>query len=188
MDMTLHLLAREDLETVRQWRNSPEVSRYMYTDQLISAEEQVAWFARISQDATKRYWLIRYGERPIGLVNIAEISPAHRRCNWGFYFGVADLRGLGLASKVEFNVLRYVFDHLGLNKLYCEVFDWNENVIALHSKFGFRREGFFREHIVKDGKPQNIVCMGVLARDWKVIRSYYVEKLYGGEENLPVIP
>jgi UDP-4-amino-4,6-dideoxy-N-acetyl-beta-L-altrosamine N-acetyltransferase len=188
MDMTLHLLAREDLETVRNWRNSPEVSKYMYTDAQITPEQQLAWFERISQDETKRYWLLRYGDRPIGLVNIADIDHHNKRCNWGFYFGVSDLRGLGLASKVEFNVLRYVFDHLKLNKLYCELFEWNTNVIALHSKFGFRREGFFREHIMKDGKLQNIVCMGVIARDWKVIRGYYVDKLYGGEENLPVIP
>lgn len=188
MDMTLHLLTREDLETVRIWRNSEEVSKYMYSSPEISAEQQVAWFEKISQDSSKRYWIIRYGDRPIGLVNIANIDLHNRHCNWGFYFGVTDLRGKGLASQVEFNVLRYVFDVLELNKLYCEVFEWNKNVVALHSKFGFRREGYFREHVMKDGVLQDIVFMGVLKRDWKTIRSYYVEKLYGGEDNLPLIP
>lgn len=188
MDLSLQLLAEHHLETVRHWRNSPEVSKYMYTDNLISAEQQKAWFARISQDQSKRYWVIYYGERPIGLVNIANIDLHNRNCNWGFYFGVTDLRGLGLASKVEFNVLRYVFDELELNKLYCEVFDWNTNVIGLHSKFGFRREGFFREHVMKEGKLQNIVCMGVIRRDWLAIRDFYFQKLYGEAENLPVIP
>ena len=188
MDLSLHVLTANDLEMVRKWRNSPEVSKYMYTDNTISAAQQIAWFERIRKDSSKKYWLIRYGERPIGLVNIAHIDTLNLSCNWGFYFGVSDLRGLGLASKVEFSVLRYVFDTLGLNKLYCEVFDWNNNVIGLHSKFGFRREGFFREHIMKDGKLQNIVCMGIIRRDWLVIRDYFVEKLYGSEENLPQIP
>ncbi|HHG83581.1 MAG TPA: GNAT family N-acetyltransferase, partial [Bacteroidetes bacterium] len=81
MDLSLHVLTANDLEMVRKWRNSPEVSKYMYTDNTISAAQQIAWFERIRKDSSKKYWLIRYGERPIGLVNIAHIDTLNLSCN-----------------------------------------------------------------------------------------------------------
>ena len=50
------------LEMIRQWRNSPEVSRYMYTESHITKEQQKEWHDRIKCDETKKYWMIQVKE------------------------------------------------------------------------------------------------------------------------------
>ena len=170
-DDLLRPLTAEHLELVRTWRNSPAVAQYMYTADPISAEQQQAWFGRISQDASVQYWLIYYQGRPVGVANLYAISRANRSCYWAFYLGDQDLRGSGIGAKVELAVLGYVFEELKLNKLSCEVFVTNEKVVAMHEKFGFRREAYFRQHIYKNGQYLDVVGLALLAREWQQLRE-----------------
>lgn len=43
----------------------------------------------------------------------------------------------------------YVFNTLKLNKLCCEVFEFNRKVIEIHKKFGTEIEGILKQHICK---------------------------------------
>jgi UDP-4-amino-4,6-dideoxy-N-acetyl-beta-L-altrosamine N-acetyltransferase len=167
----LRPLSSDNLELVRAWRNSPAVAQYMYTADLISAEQQQAWYARLSQDPTVQYWLIYYQDRPVGVANLYAISQRNRSCYWAFYLGDENLHGSGIGAKVELAVLEYVFEELKLNKLACEVFVTNEKVVAMHEKFGFRREAYFRQHIYKDKEFIDVVGLAVLRREWQQVRD-----------------
>lgn len=167
----LRPLAPDDLELVRAWRNSPAVAQYMYTADPISAEQQQAWYARISQDATVQYWLIYHQDRPVGVANLYAISERNRSAYWAFYLGEENLHGSGIGAKVELAVLEYVFEELKLNKLSCEVFVTNEKVVAMHEKFGFRREAYFRQHIYKDKQFVDVVGLAMLRREWQQVRD-----------------
>lgn len=167
----LRPLGPDDLELVRTWRNSPAVAQYMYTADPISAEQQQAWYARISQDATVQYWLIQYQGRPVGVANLYAISARNRSAYWAFYLGEENLHGSGIGAKVELAVLEYVFEELKLNKLSCEVFVTNEKVVAMHEKFGFRREAYFRQHIYKDKAFIDVVGLAMLRREWQQVRD-----------------
>lgn len=46
-DIKLIPLTEDKLELVRTWRNSTEVSSYMYTESTITAEQQSKWFDSI---------------------------------------------------------------------------------------------------------------------------------------------
>ena len=59
-DIKLRELKAEDIEMVRNWRNSKEVSQYMYTENHISPEQQKDWFEKISKDSSAQYWIIEY--------------------------------------------------------------------------------------------------------------------------------
>ena len=48
MDIKLVPMQKEHIELVREWRNSKEVSQYMYTENYISLEAQKEWFDFIS--------------------------------------------------------------------------------------------------------------------------------------------
>ena len=159
------------LELVRAWRNSPAVAQYMYTAEPISAEQQQAWYTRISQDPSVRYWLIYYQDRPVGVANLYAINRQNCSCYWAFYLGEENLHGSGLGARVELAVLEYVFEELKLNKLSCEVFVTNEKVVAMHEKFGFRRESYFRQHIYKDKVFLDVVGLAMLRREWQQLRE-----------------
>lgn len=168
--ITLRDVRPDDSDRLRLWRNMPEVSAWMYSDHAISPAEHERWFAVAMADPSRRYWIIELDGAPVGLVNLADISREHRKCAWAYYLADPATRGKGVGAFVEFRMLDHVFDDLGMNKLWCEVLIDNEPVWKLHESFGFQREALYRAHVWKDGKPQDVVGLGLLADDWKAVR------------------
>jgi UDP-4-amino-4,6-dideoxy-N-acetyl-beta-L-altrosamine N-acetyltransferase len=177
-DIKLRKLSQSDLETVRNWRNSPEVSSYMYNDHYISEEQQQKWFENINLN-TSTYWVIEYQDKPLGLASINNIDHTLQSCYWAFYLGDTSVRGAGIGAKVEYNVLEYVFSDLKLNKLRCEVFVSNDKVIKMHEKFGFRREAYYREHCIKGKEKLDVVGLAILKSEWDQIKGLMKTKIYG---------
>ena len=177
-DIKLIPLQAEHLELVRGWRNSEEVSKYMYTSNSISEQDQINWFEKVKNDTTSIYWIIEYEDKKLGLASVTNISKLYDSCTWAFYLGDSSIRGAGIGSKVEYNVLQYVFETLKLNKLNCTVFPTNDNVIKMHEGFGFRREAYFRQHVLKDGKYLDVVGLGILKSEWALIQNFMHNKIY----------
>lgn len=177
-DIELRDIQADDIEMIRNWRNSKEVSQYMYTEDFISPEQQKKWFEKISKESNSKYWIIEFDNKPLGLVSISEISKVYDSCFWAFYLGDSSVRGAGIGSKIEYNILKYVFEELGLNKLRCEVLTNNPSVIAMHEKFGFRREAFYREHVCKNGQYFDVVGLAMLKREWATLKEYHYNRIY----------
>jgi len=178
MDVKLIPFQEADIELVRQWRNLPEVSKYMYTDDQITAEEQKNWFERIKNDASQKYWIIEYDNMKLGLVSIYNIKLDFKHCSWAFYLGNTEVRGAGIGSKVEYTILNYVFETMQFNRLMCEVFSFNEKVIQMHKKFGFKEEGYYKEHILKGGKYYDVVALAILKSEWYISKDKLKESIY----------
>ncbi|MEE4205818.1 MAG: UDP-4-amino-4,6-dideoxy-N-acetyl-beta-L-altrosamine N-acetyltransferase, partial [Erythrobacter sp.] len=67
-------LHEDDLELVRHWRMSPEITRFMYTDPDISPEDQRAWHRKIAASPRDRVWIIELleGAVPVGLLSLSD--------------------------------------------------------------------------------------------------------------------
>lgn len=178
-DITLRKLSFEDIELVRNWRNSPDVAPYMYNEAHISEEQQKKWFEKVSIDSSSVYWIIEYEGKKLGLASLTGIDRTLSSCYWAFYLGDLSIRGGGIGAKIEYNVLEYVFNELKLNKLRCEVFITNDKVIKMHEKFGFRREAYYREHCLKNDQKLDVVGLAMLQSEWAVIKETMKTKIYG---------
>ena len=179
MAVALRPVRPEDSDRLLDWRNRPEVSAYMYTDHVISADEHARWFAAAIAAPDRRYWIIALDGAPVGLANLVNIDEARRRCDWAYYLAEPSTRGKGVGAAVEFSVIQFVFDRLKLNKLCCEVLLENEAVWKLHESFGFQREALYRDHIFKGGRFHDVVGLGLLARDWAAVRDACAARLAG---------
>jgi UDP-4-amino-4,6-dideoxy-N-acetyl-beta-L-altrosamine N-acetyltransferase len=166
----LRLMEAADKEMVRNWRNLPEVSRHMYTDHYITPEEHEAWLDSTLRDPSKLHWIICHEDADVGVAYLYDIDQTNRRCSWGLYVADPKMRGRGIGGLVENAVLRHVFEDLGLHKICCEVLASNRPALALYEKFGFSREGCFREHIFKDGQFVDVVCLAMTRPDWEAKR------------------
>ena len=155
-----------DRDRLRVWRNQPDVAQWMYTDAQIS-----------EADHARRYWIIELDGEPVGLANLADISPVNRRCAWAYYLASPSVRGKGVGAYVEYWVIEHVFGALALSRLWCEVLVENEAVWKLHESFGFRREALLRQHVWKNGQPRDVVGLGLLADDWVEVREASRERL-----------
>ena len=175
--MCLREVKMEDKEIVREWRNRPEVSKYLYTDDYITEEMHEKWFNRILKDPSCRYWIITFKNRGVGAVNICDISERNKRCSWAYYLADPSVRGKGLGALVEYEILHIVFDEMKFNRLCCEVLAFNELVVNTHEHFGFKKEGYFRQHIWKSGEYYDVVSMAILKEDWEEIKPKVEPKI-----------
>lgn len=174
----------QDRDQVYRWRTLPEVANYMYSDHAISQEEHRLWFDQMQADSSCIYQIIEVDEVGVGVVYITGIDRKNLRCSWGFYLASSAVRGRGVGSFVEYSILRIVFDELGLNKLCCEVFDFNKAVIQMHESFGFKKEGTFRQHVQKSGEFHDIVALALLVAEWQENRSA-IERRLRAKQILP---
>ena len=163
---SLRPMALGDAVSVREWRNLPDVAKYMYTDHEISEAEHAAWFGRALSALSSRYWIIELDDAPVGLANIYDISEPHRRAYWAFYLADPAVRGRGVGGFTERFVMRHAFENLGLNKLCCEVLSSNPTVVEMHQKFGFRVDGTLRAHIWKGDHFEDVIAMSMLREEW----------------------
>jgi UDP-4-amino-4,6-dideoxy-N-acetyl-beta-L-altrosamine N-acetyltransferase len=175
--ISLRNVTPADKEMIRTWRNLAEIRKYMYTDHVITPEEHNAWFQRITADSSCKYWIIVCDDEDVGLVNLYAIDRHNERCYWAFYVVSSNVRGKGVGTFCEYFVLQHVFDDLKLNKLCCEVLDFNQGVVRMHKSFGFVQEGLFRKHVVKDGEGHDVICLGLLREEWEANRSALKAKL-----------
>ncbi|WP_371372068.1 UDP-4-amino-4,6-dideoxy-N-acetyl-beta-L-altrosamine N-acetyltransferase [Sporomusa aerivorans] len=167
MSVKLKRMHEGALQKVLEWRMMPSVTQYMYTDPKLTLEDQQKWFEKIQSDPSVRYWLIEVDGTEIGVINLVDIDYVNLRCCWAYYIADISFRGRGLGKILECNMYDYVFETLGQNKLWCEVFTFNEGVIHIHQRFGSEIEGTLKQHICKNGKFYDIVRMGILRDKWQ---------------------
>ncbi|SHI21571.1 UDP-4-amino-4,6-dideoxy-N-acetyl-beta-L-altrosamine N-acetyltransferase [Clostridium intestinale] len=173
MSLALRKIKEEDLLKIMEWRMNPEVTKYMYTDPVLNLEKQKEWFDKISKDKASRYWIIEMDGTSIGLLSISNIDNKNKKCYWAYYIADTSFRGRGIATLLECNIYDYVFNKLNLNKLCCEVFEFNDKVVSIHKKFGSEVEGILKEHIIKGNEKYNVVLMGITKDKWKLIKNKY---------------
>ena len=183
--ITLRLFHDKDIDQIRTWRNSSVVSNWMYGEHVISETEHHAWFHNLKTDGTKKYWLIESDGRAIGVSYIYDIDSKNRHASWGFYIVDDRSRRTGAGYYVEVFMLYFVFEHLKLNKLNCEVLAENNAVWKLHEKLGFRREGLFLSHISKAGKYHDVIRLALLQSKWLSVKQKHLDRLLARGQQLP---
>lgn len=166
---------KSELELMLSWRNSPDIRKNMYNKHIINMDDHLAWWKKIRLDDCYKYFMYENEGEPQGIVAITDISLSENNASWAFYASPESKRGTG--SKMEFLALNFVFDDLGLHKLWCEVLAFNEAVIKLHIKFGFKAEGIFREQHFTNSEYIDIHRLGILKDEWFEIRDSMKKKL-----------
>ena len=83
-DIVLQRLKQDDIELVRQHRNSPDISQYMEYRKYITPEMQQLWFESIN-NLHNLYFLIIYKGKKIGLANGKNVNWEKRVIEGGIF-------------------------------------------------------------------------------------------------------
>ncbi len=158
-------LDTESQMKVREIRNEENVRKWMYTDQVIGANEHLAWINRLKQDDRQIVFVaLNDVHTPLGVVSVNAIDRLHKKTDWAYYL-TETARG-GLGSAIEYSFINFIFDSLGMEKLNCEVIKGNDAVVKLHKKFLFQEEGFRRSNVLKNGVRIGVHFLGLTKEDW----------------------
>lgn len=168
--LKLRRLAPDDAEAYLAIFSEPEVMRYWSREPITTLDEardlvarDLEWVA--SGEALCWGIALPDTDRVIGKVSLYLFDAQSRRAETGYVLGRPWWRR-GLMSEALAAVLRYAFDDLELHRIEADVDPEHAASLALLSKFGFRREGLFRDRWHVHGKWHDSVMLGLLAPEY----------------------
>ena len=150
-----------DAETMRYWTGAP-ISEFSEAEALLQKEidwlgsgQCINWGVALpgSNTLIGKSTLFRYDEQN----SHAEVGYILDRRYWG----------QGYMSEVMACVLNYSFDELKLHRLEADSDPRNTASLALLERFGFQREGLFRERWYVGEKWLDSVMLGLLRQDYQ---------------------
>ncbi|GIP61052.1 GNAT family protein [Paenibacillus sp. FSL W8-0186] len=165
----LRKLSANDYTTYHDWRNDMEVMETTSLNfDIYTLEETEQFISAIAAQSTAKGYLIEYKEteQTVGIVSLINIDYKNRSAECVIDIGVKDVWGKGIGTAAISLILEYAFNELNLNRLYLQVFSFNERAIKLYEKMGFIHEGKFRQALYRKGKWHDIVIMGILKDEY----------------------
>lgn len=135
--ITLSRLTVEDIELVRYWRNSKDISRFMEYQKFITEEEQKKWFTSLNQ-LTDFYFLINYKGVKVGLIHTSHINWKEKAAEAGLFVWDKDYLGTHIPVLASIAMLEYFFNELGLQKYFAKVGRTNQVAIRYNTSLGFK--------------------------------------------------
>lgn len=148
-----------------------DITRYMNTNPKLTLEGQHKWLASINDNPDVEYWIIEVDMEPAGVINLTGLNAPDGNLGWAYYVGEKRLRSMKTAISLEMSMYDYVFDVLGKNAVYGDVFTLNQGVIALHKLCGCEIVEEKKKHVCKDGVYYDVTFMRMTSERWREIRE-----------------
>ncbi len=166
----LRALELDDYIKINEWHMDERVYERITSNKFFIAKARdKEWIKKVILDDTKSmYWAIclKENNEMIGYSSIDNIDWRNRKANIGGITIGPEYQNLRLGYDAFDQILTYIFNELGLNKLYTS---YLENHIATSRSaktFGFKVEIFLREEVYKLGKYHNVIIASLLKREY----------------------
>jgi RimJ/RimL family protein N-acetyltransferase len=164
--VVLRPLERGDFPAVVRWSEDPAVSSLVDGGVPESLEECEEWYRRARSDRYHQIMaIVTKSGHLIGDLELNHITWRNGHAEMRIRIGEKDYWDQGLGTDAVLTLLRYVFVHLRLNRLYLRVYRHNRRAIACYLKCGFRKEGFLRR-TSETGESKEIVLMRILREEY----------------------
>jgi RimJ/RimL family protein N-acetyltransferase len=137
-DLSLRPLAEQDLELVRQWRNTDSIKKCFIYQEEITQEEQLKWYNKYLAADDDIMFVVEWKNKPVGAVSLYHIDRSIHYAEFGrLMVGAMEVRGLGIGKKASKAVCDFGFNVLGLKQIYLEVFADNPHAYKIYEDLGF---------------------------------------------------
>lgn len=165
----LRMMTWDDTDKIVEWRNSEEVRRRFIYRETFTREGHENWIRNMVETGKVVQMMIcdQATDKPLGSVYIRDIDRKHNKAEYGIFIGEADARGRGVGTAAAGLMLHYCFCEEGLNRVFLRAIADNARAIRSYEKAGFRQEAYLREDVLLDGEYQDVVLMGILAKEYQ---------------------
>lgn len=160
-------IEEKDLSFIQSLRNDFSTWTQLGDPRPLKAGLQKKWLDGLGGSADRLYFIAETKEEgSIGLIRMDEYDPFHRSIRVGTDV-VPGLRGKGLGKRIFEAIEKYVFDYLGVHRVWLLVLESNQRARELYSKRGFEVEGKMREAIFRGGAYHDYVMMSLLEKYYR---------------------
>jgi len=130
-------LEEEHIETVRKWRNAPQIRDFMEYREYISAEMQLQWFRSLVK-LTDFYFVIEHHGKLVGLIHTSGINWKKKTGNAGLFIWDKELLGSHVPVLASLCMVDFFFSYCTLEKLFAKVMEANPVAIKYDANLGFK--------------------------------------------------
>ena len=167
-DVTLRPLEFDDIDTLYGWETDVELAIWSgWIPQLSRAAFRHKYEQRITEPEKDLVMLgIEYEGQLVGYVQLALIDDDERRAAVGILVGEKNMWGRGIGKTALRILLDYAFTVKNLERVYAEVYAFNQRSLRLMERVGFQKEGVLRQHEIHNGARQDMHFFGILKAEF----------------------
>ena len=167
----LTAIKEDDLPIITKWYENTDFLRlYDAVPAVPKTERSFKKWIEEDDDTNQEFrFAVRTQETGeiIGFIEIDGILWNHRNAWLSIAIGNPSNWNQGYGKEALNLALDYCFKELNLHRIQLTVFAYNERAIALYEKLGFKKEGNYREFLMRDGKTFDMILYGILENEWK---------------------
>lgn len=166
----------EDLQPIRKWVNDNEIVQYLsnifiYPHSKNETEKFLNFMFEGNSEMRGFVIAHRDTEDYIGQIDLIKIDLFNRIGTLGVVIGTKENLGKGYGTEAIGLMQEFAFNKLNLHRLQLDVRAFNNRAIASYKKCGFIEEGRTREDFYVKGVYEDTVHMGILKREWELIKN-----------------
>lgn len=164
-------LEREDLPFLMKWRNQTEFRKYFREYRELNLDMQNSWYEKkVLGDAGTLMFAIRSvgNDELLGCCGLCYINWVHRNSDLSLYIGKGNayIDDSGYAEESCRLLFDYGFLELGLEKIWSELYEFDDRKIQLYQKLGMQVDGVLRNQYYYDRKWWNSKVFSILKDEW----------------------
>lgn len=162
-------MTESDTANIVRWRNTPSVYEHFIYRTPLTEEAHLNWLHNRVETGDVAQFIIVDTEagKDVGSVYLRDIDNDNKKCEYGIFIGEDSCRGKGIGSTAARLALEYAFEELKMNRVFLRVFADNKQAVRSYEKAGFKYEGTFRDDVIIDGTPYDMVFMAILKSEWE---------------------
>lgn len=156
------------LDRILTWLQDQDLRDHIGTVYPISRPQHLEWYRTVTSDRSRLVMAIESDEAGghVGMIGMNGIDLVYRSAELWIYLGDPAARGMGVAQAAFEQVVRFGFDTIGLNRIFVQVFGFNERAQRFFQACGMRHEGTLRDAVFKRGRFHDKLVYGLLAREF----------------------
>jgi RimJ/RimL family protein N-acetyltransferase len=151
------------------WLNDSEVTKHLEVRYYEQTKETIKDFIQSKIVANNEYLFAicdNITNKHIGNIKLGPIDIHHKRADISLFIGDKSYWGKGLATQAIKTLTHFAFTELTLNKLMASCYQGNNSSVKTFVRAGFNVEGKSPEYLLLDGKPHDLIWMGLSIRQY----------------------
>ena len=137
--ISLESITGDDLELIRNWRNSEHVRQNMKFKEFITSEMQANWYKQLEK-ANNIYFVITKDSHKIGVVNLKDINLEIGTAEAGIFIGEIEHLNTLTPILATICIMEFAFEILSLKWLRAKISSSNVKTILFNESIGYKKK------------------------------------------------
>lgn len=162
-------LRKGKLWEYQHWRNNSKVSDYCRQVGVLTEADQEDWWDMLhsaqGRQKIRMFEILNPYPKTVGVCGLTGIDSINRTAEFSLYIA-PEFQGMKLGKPALQTLLHFGFESMNLNRIWGEVFDFNERALACFTSLGMAQEARLRQTYWKKGIYHDSIIVSLLRKEW----------------------